>query len=166
MLRPEIRFSLRGYSGRIRSTNTSIVPPYRSLGAAASAGFLSGIMGTHIDSIHQSDFMFCEICGTMLSFDSRKYVRCPLCNFKKKTIEVAGKEIKYTVSEEQIRRELGLSSIEVSGERTRSMDYNVRCPKCSNKGVYYHTQQTRSADEGQTMFYNCPNCGYNFTDNT
>ncbi|KAJ0781458.1 putative DNA-directed RNA polymerase transcription factor C2H2 family [Helianthus annuus] len=46
------------------------------------------------------------------------------------------------------------------------MDYNVRCPKCSNKGVYYHTQQTRSADEGQTMFYNCPNCGYNFTDNT
>ncbi|XP_076901637.1 DNA-directed RNA polymerase I subunit RPA12-like [Bidens hawaiensis] len=116
--------------------------------------------------VRQSDFMFCETCGTMLSFDSRNYVRCPLCLRKKKTEEVAGMEIKYTVSEEQIRRELGLSSIEVSGERTRSMDYNVICPKCSNKGVYYHTQQTRSADEGQTMFYNCPNCGYNFTDNT
>ncbi|KAI3724356.1 hypothetical protein L2E82_36128 [Cichorium intybus] len=95
-------------------------------------------MDTKIDSLLQSDFMFCEICGTMLSFDSRKYVRCPLCKFKKKTIEIAGKEIKYTVSEE---------------------DYNVRCPKCSDKGVCYHTQQTRSADEGQTMFYNCPNCG-------
>ncbi|KAI7751086.1 hypothetical protein M8C21_019961 [Ambrosia artemisiifolia] len=114
-------------------------------------------MATKIRSRHQSDFMFCELCGTMLSFDSRNYVKCPLCKSKRKTKEIAGMEIKYTVSEEQIRRELGLSSIE---------DYNVRCPKCSNKGVYYHTQQTRSADEGQTMFYNCPNCGYNFTDNT
>ncbi|MFS8019917.1 putative DNA-directed RNA polymerase transcription factor C2H2 family [Helianthus anomalus] len=124
------------------------------------------MMATKIGSVNQSDFMFCEICGTILSFDSRLYVRCPLCKFKKKATDVAKMEIKYTVSEEQIRRELGLSSIEVSGESSRSMDYNVRCPKCSNKGVYYHTQQTRSADEGQTMFYNCPNCGYNFTDNT
>nr|XP_043634590.1 DNA-directed RNA polymerase I subunit RPA12-like [Erigeron canadensis]XP_043634591.1 DNA-directed RNA polymerase I subunit RPA12-like [Erigeron canadensis] len=62
----------------------------------------------------------------------------------------------------QIRRDLGLSSIELYGERTRSTDHNVTCPKYSNKGVYYHTQQARSVDDGQTMFYKCPNYGHNF----
>ncbi|KAL4581393.1 hypothetical protein LXL04_017607 [Taraxacum kok-saghyz] len=29
-------------------------------------------------------------------------------------------------------------------EQDQWQDYNVRCPKCSNKGVYYHTQQVYS----------------------
>lgn len=35
-----------------------------------------------------------------------------------------------------------------------------KCPKCGNDEMVYHTMQLRSADEGQTVFYNCKKCGY------
>lgn len=32
------------------------------------------------------------------------------------------------------------------------------CPKCNNRGMEFYTMQLRSADEGQTVFYECPKC--------
>lgn len=36
---------------------------------------------------------------------------------------------------------------------------NMPCKKCDSKQMYYYTMQTRSADEGQTIFYECVKCG-------
>lgn len=33
-----------------------------------------------------------------------------------------------------------------------------KCEKCGNEEMMYTTQQTRSADEGQTVFFTCPKC--------
>lgn len=39
-------------------------------------------------------------------------------------------------------------------------DDTVQCPKCQFTGMDFYTKQLRSADEGQTIFYECPNCPY------
>ena len=39
------------------------------------------------------------------------------------------------------------------------------CPKCKGNNVNCITKQVRSADEGATVFYECPACGYRFTQN-
>ncbi|KAF7137869.1 hypothetical protein RHSIM_Rhsim07G0250400 [Rhododendron simsii] len=94
---------------------------------------------------HQRDFMFCDLCGTMLSFDKTKYARCPLCKFKRSYKDIAGKEITYSATSE---------------------DHNAKCTKCGQVGLYYIPRQIRSADEGQTLFYDCPKCGHSFNENS
>ena len=39
------------------------------------------------------------------------------------------------------------------------------CPSCGTERVYYHTKQLRSADEGSTVFYQCPKCEYQWNQN-
>ena len=34
------------------------------------------------------------------------------------------------------------------------------CPECSAKKMYYFSRQMRSADEGETVFLECKDCGY------
>lgn len=43
---------------------------------------------------------------------------------------------------------------------------NEECPKCKNPSMEYYTMQLRSADEGQTVFYECTKCSHKFSVNT
>jgi DNA-directed RNA polymerase I subunit RPA12 len=45
---------------------------------------------------------------------------------------------------------------------------NEICPKCNHKKMYFYTMQLRSADEGQTVFYECMKntCKYKYSVNT
>ncbi|KAL6909443.1 hypothetical protein ACP4OV_001724 [Aristida adscensionis] len=121
------------------------------------------------------DFLFCGVCGTLLTFDSIQSASCPLCGFKRKAQEIEGKETRYTVTDEEcqdIRRELKLepfviieSAPKEDGAVQRAV-VNESCPKCRNPQLEYYTKQLRSADEGQTVFYECPECRHKFSVNT
>lgn len=39
------------------------------------------------------------------------------------------------------------------------------CEKCGHDKMSYACRQTRSADEGQTVFYTCLNCKYSIVEN-
>jgi DNA-directed RNA polymerase I subunit RPA12 len=45
------------------------------------------------------------------------------------------------------------------------MTTQERCPKCDHPELHYYTMQLRSADEGQTVFYECSQCNHNFSVN-
>ncbi|KAL6316522.1 hypothetical protein AAG906_018225 [Vitis piasezkii] len=121
----------------------------------------------------QRDFMFCNLCGTMLCMSSTKYAECPLCKSRRKVKDISGREIRYTVSAEDIRRELNiepfvkLDGIITEESEAQNAKTKGRCDRCEeDTWLYYYTRQLRSADEGQTIFYECTKCGYKWSQNT
>ncbi|KAF9622819.1 hypothetical protein IFM89_034054 [Coptis chinensis] len=119
------------------------------------------------------DFMFCQICGTMLSFKSHKHAECSLCGFKRPAKEFAKCEISYTVTEEDFRRDLNKLEpfIKVKGSMNVNFEVTMKqsneiCGKCNKAYMNFTERQTRSADEGMTVTYHCPNCPHTETRNT
>lgn len=57
----------------------------------------------------------------------------------------------------------GMNSIDVEEEEKNPsrpiIDYECPVPKCKSTKAYYSAMQMRSADEGQTIIYECVKCG-------
>ncbi|KAJ9675029.1 hypothetical protein PVL29_024123 [Vitis rotundifolia] len=98
----------------------------------------------------QRDFMFCNLCGTMLCMSSTKYAECPLCKSRRKVKDISGREIRYTVSAEDIRRELNiepfvkLDGIMTEESEAQNAKTKGRCDRCEeDTWLYYYTRQDR-----------------------
>ncbi|XP_004288138.1 PREDICTED: DNA-directed RNA polymerase I subunit RPA12-like isoform 2 [Fragaria vesca subsp. vesca] len=126
-----------------------------------------GSLSTMASMENSRDFMFCNICGTMLSFTRTLYAepgQCPKCKFSRPIKELSKYKISYTVSKEDIQRELGISKIKEEKTELAKTDMK-KCEKCGHNEHTYFSRQMRSADEGATTFYTCTKCNNSFSEN-
>lgn len=59
------------------------------------------------------------------------------------------------------------SDVHEMSEADMQTDATIKqtCEKCGCDEMRYYTQQLRSADEGSTIFYTCPQCGHKWNEN-
>ncbi|GLD92578.1 hypothetical protein PINS_up001137 [Pythium insidiosum] len=108
---------------------------------------------------------FCPHCGTILDHPDTNNIVCSSCEYRC-TYENLPSLSVVTCSEEKpvpkwLKTEQSVN--EVKGPARATVEET--CPKCGNPEMDYYTMQLRSADEGQTVFYECKKCGHKFSVN-
>ena len=104
---------------------------------------------------------FCTVCGTVLPLpefsDHSNNVKCPLCH---QTVAASKFDRISTFTQLLFNRRESLTGrnqrkqIDADGPIVERI-----CLKCGHDKQTFATLQTRSADEGQTIFYTCRKCG-------
>lgn len=100
---------------------------------------------------------FCPKCESLLTptKDKGKLVLvCSGCGYKK-----TGGNVKIVEKTE------GLKKVEAIEKQTSTMPVtDAECPKCGHKKAYFRSEQTRAADEPETLFFTCVKCGKTWRD--
>lgn len=106
---------------------------------------------------------FCTDCGSVRADAG---ITCGTCGKLFRPAQGGeGESIRVLEASETVKDILREKS---SGERVSKADAQLadqatiqeQCPQCKHVGLSFRTAQLRSADEGQTIFYTCPECKY------
>ncbi|XP_063729212.1 DNA-directed RNA polymerase I subunit RPA12-like [Symsagittifera roscoffensis] len=103
---------------------------------------------------------FCRNCGVFLNtarmLQERRFscIGCKVAVDQAKILSpVQTSKIEFKAKEEVTKGPKKASNEDALTDRT--------CGNCGNKQMAYKTMQTRSADEGQTVFFYCLECKHN-----
>merc|ERR1711998_710793 len=107
--------------------------------------------------------MGCVTCGGILADDgTSSKVKCKFCGRETPVNELMEKE-SFTRTRMEDKWKVGLTKNDEVESRATVREV---CAKCGHNEAYYRTAQLRSADEGQTIFYQCIKCGHKHAVNT
>ena len=106
--------------------------------------------------------LFCDNCGTLIFVTTEGTIRCQLCHN-----EYDARYLEHCESTVIVEEKVEEKQPEMATEMSKRTMINERCcnPECSCTQLYFSTAQLRSADEGQTIFYECPECGHRWQQN-
>ena len=107
---------------------------------------------------------FCMACGTILLLPSHGMVSCYNCPFtcRFEQLENTGTVLCGSSRPSQARQAALRAA---GGQKPKRATVQEPCPYCNHPEVEYYTMQMRSADEGETVFYECPECGHKWNQN-
>ncbi|KAI6793564.1 hypothetical protein KC364_g12476 [Hortaea werneckii] len=114
--------------------------------------------------------VFCTACGSLLEPNTghKRTIMCDVCSTENEDSysKVVVTSSKPSAFPSTLRTKLTTDVQELS-EADRKTDAVIKqaCENCGHDEVRYYTQQLRSADEGSTVFYTCPNCGHKWNTN-
>ena len=118
----------------------------------------------------ECDPNFCSVCGAILPLPISTFnsIECKLCHASFNIGSIEGNTIhsfkNYNQhklkSVDEIEREKLLENVATDHGPVVKRE----CSKCHHKKMTYTTRQTRSADEGQTVFYTCLKCHFTETE--
>ena len=99
---------------------------------------------------------------------------CKMCKRKLAAARVLDKQVVNRVLMEKAEIEQ-LKLAHLAPSLAKDVDKNaapslatisVDCPECGAHKVGFYTKQLRGADEGQTIFYECPECNHKWNENS
>lgn len=127
------------------------------------------------NSSHNSmPWPFCPSCHATLHVNSGGSVYCDICPYQtnlsklKKLPESityssnSAASVPFWAKSDAEQAALQQSTTDATANRAT---IDEPCIQCGHPQVGYYTVQLRSVDEGQTVFYECPNCKHNWSVN-
>ena len=112
---------------------------------------------------------FCPNCRATLKVDATGDVDCDVCSYQSNLSDF--KELPSTTTYSSDRPTPVWAKTDAEQAALRQSEQPVRatiqetCVRCGVKEVGYYTVQLRSVDEGQTVFYECPECKHTWSIN-
>jgi DNA-directed RNA polymerase subunit M len=97
---------------------------------------------------------FCDECGSMMRTDGDAWV-CGNCGYEKARDSEADERAVTTQKQE----DGGVIDTSEVGAEDMGPTTNADCPNCDNDRAFWEMKQIRSADESETRFFTCTECG-------
>jgi DNA-directed RNA polymerase subunit M len=98
---------------------------------------------------------FCDECGSMMKTENARWV-CESCGAEKgrDTAEEGAMVTTQGQEESQI-----VDTSDVDAEEMGPTT-EAQCPECGNDRAFWEMKQIRAADESETRFFTCTDCGH------
>jgi DNA-directed RNA polymerase subunit M len=97
---------------------------------------------------------FCDECGSMMKTEGDRWV-CPNGHEK---LRDSAREAQMVSTQAQEESEV-IDTSDVDSE-DMGPTTNAHCPECGNDRAFWEMKQIRSADESETRFFTCTECGH------